>query len=168
MNLMDQLKKFVTVIGMACVIVCGCAGRTFAQQPPVASVVQSLPRDTSGAYLVSAPRGVPIATINVTATEPDPCDIGFDPRPAHPMLAGLMVTDQGAANPARTPGVVLLGTITGTPTAQGTFTSVLQADGATASRHVHLDDHQCVTGDRRDSKFTQSLRASRSRWQSAR
>jgi hypothetical protein len=49
------------------------------------------------------------------------------------MPPGVIVSDHGVPNPACTPGVVFSGTIMGTPTAQGTFTSVLlQGDGVTA------------------------------------
>jgi hypothetical protein len=132
MNQRCQLK-LATVIRMAWVIMCVCPSPTFAQQPPVGAVVQSLPRDASGAYLLSTPRGVPISTIDLTATDPDPCDIvGFYARAGYPMPPGIIVTDHGVANPSCTPGIVFTGTISGTPTEQGTFTSVVQADGANA------------------------------------
>jgi hypothetical protein len=49
MKMKGPLKTFVAVLWMAVVIVCGSARKTFAQQPAVATVVPSLPRDASGA-----------------------------------------------------------------------------------------------------------------------
>ena len=87
--------------------------------PPSGTVVQTLPQDQSGAYLVSTPRGVPVSPIELAATDPDRCDIvGFYTYLGETLPPGLSVS-QNPQNPSCTPDLVFSASIVGTPTVDG-------------------------------------------------
>jgi Putative Ig domain len=99
--------------------------------PASVTVSPAFPRDASAAYLVSTPRGVPISTVSLVGSDPDPCEgVGFYLYNGETLPAGLTLTAQEVSNPACTPGVLYPATITGTPTVEGVTTFTLK-NGAT-------------------------------------